>query len=213
MKRVYDCTMPTYFEDELEAVIWPWILEIVSNPEKIDEALQAINDQASQQNSHILTLLKTVNALLEEYQTDQMRVMELYKKGKLDADRWEVEDHECQRKIEEQRAQKAQLEEKLVHTYYSPDYIRDVKQACAKIAEGMNNFTRDEKRETFDLLDLHGKFAVEEGYKVIYAECILDARRLVIKANGGTPSIASRSSAQSAATARAGRCVIASGTI
>jgi len=77
-----------------------------------------------------------------------------------------------------------------------------VKAACANISVGMNNFTLEEKRETFDLLDLHGKFAVEEGYKVVYAECILDARRLVIKANGGDPSIASRSSARSAATAK-----------
>ena len=46
----------------------------------------------------------------------------------------------------------------------------------------MSNFTREEKRETFDLLDLHGKFALEDGYKVVYAECILDARRLVIRA-------------------------------
>jgi hypothetical protein len=29
------------------------------------------------------------------------------------------------------------------------------------------------------------KFAIEDGYKVIYAECIPDARRLVNKANGG----------------------------
>ena len=102
--------MPNFFEDELEAVIWPWILEIVSNPDKIDEALQAINDQASQQNGHILSLLKAVNTLLDEYRTDQTLVMELYKKGKLDADRWEAEDQQCQRKIKEQEDQKRECE-------------------------------------------------------------------------------------------------------
>ena len=113
---------------------------------------------------------------------------------KLDADRWEVEDHECQRKITEQEAQKAQLDATLIHTYYSPEYIRDVKESCAHIAEGMDNFTRDEQRETFDLLDLHGRFAIEDGEKVVYVECILDARRLVIKANGGGSGFAYSSS-------------------
>ena len=79
--------MPNFFEDELESIIWPWIREIISQPEKIDEALAAINEQASQQNGHILALLKTAEALIAEYKTDQARVMELYKKGKLDADR------------------------------------------------------------------------------------------------------------------------------
>jgi site-specific DNA recombinase len=200
---IWHCDMPNFFEDELEAVIWPWILEIVSNPDKIDEALQAINDQASQQNGHILSLLKAVNTLLDEYKTDQARVMELYKKGKLDADRWEAEDHQCQRKIKEQEAQKRELEAKLVNTYYSPEYIADVKSSCAKIAEGMNHFSRQEKRETFDLLDLHGTFAIEDGQKVVYAECILDARRLVIKANGGGGgNIAYRTSSRSWARSR-----------
>ncbi len=77
---------------------------------------------------------------------------------------------------------------------YSPEYIADVKSSCAKIAEVTNHFSREEKRETFDLLDLHGKIAIEEGQKVVYAECILDARRLVIKANGGGGNIAYKSS-------------------
>jgi hypothetical protein len=123
--------------------------------------------------------------LLDEYKTDRVRVMELYKKGKLDADCWEAKDHQCQRKIKEQGTQKRELEAKLVNTYYSPKYIADVKSSCAKIAEGMNHFSRKEKLETFDLLALHGTFAIEDGRKVVYAECILDARRLVIKANSG----------------------------
>lgn len=45
----------------------------------------------------------------------------------------------------------------------------------------MDNFTRDEKRGTFDLLDLHRKFAIEDGDKVVYAKCILDAWRLTIQ--------------------------------
>jgi hypothetical protein len=164
----------------------------------VDQALRMHgsrdNEQAQMQNGHILSLLKTTETLIAEYTTGQARVMELYKRGSLDADRWEVEDRQCQQKIDEQMAQKQALEAKLVHTYYSPAYIRDVKAAGAKISEGMNHFTRQEKRETFDLLDLHGKFAIEDGYKVVYAECILDARRLVIKANGGDDCFANRSS-------------------
>jgi hypothetical protein len=94
--------------------------------------------------------------------------MELYKKGKLDAT--------------------------LIHTYYSPEYIRDVKESRAHIAEGMDNFTRDEKRETFDLLDLHGRFAIEDGEKVVYVECILDARCLTLKSSKCNSGIANRRS-------------------
>ena len=58
----------------------------------------------------------------------------------------------------------------------------------------MDNFTRDEKRETFDLLDLHGKFAIEDGDKVVYAEYILDAWRLTIKSSKCDFGIANRTS-------------------
>ena len=62
--------------------------------------------------------------------------------SELDADRWEVEDRQCQQKIDAQMGQKQALEAKLTHTYYSPEYIRDVKAACAKISEGMSHFTQ-----------------------------------------------------------------------
>jgi site-specific DNA recombinase len=175
------CDMPQFWEEEIDAVVWPWIQEIVSNPDKVDETLAERQRQSEEQNGHLLSLIATSERLIAEKKAEQQRVMLLFKKGKLDEERWEAEDTQCQREIVEQEAERAKLLARLTKSYYTPEYLRDVKAACAHIAKGLNNFTREEKREAYDLLNLTARFAVEDGLKVVHVECLLDAKKLVIK--------------------------------
>jgi site-specific DNA recombinase len=175
------CDMPSLREDDIDAVIWPWIQEVVSNPDKVDETLAERQQQSEEQNSHVLSLIATTERLIAEKKAEQQRVMLLFKKGKLDEERWEVEDTQCQKEIAEQEAQRAKFLAKLTKSYYSPEYLHDVKAACARIAQGLSHFTREEKREAYDLLNLSARLAIEDGMKVVHAECVLDAKKLTIK--------------------------------
>ncbi len=81
----------------------------------------------------------------------------------------------------------------MVQSEYTPDYIADVQEACARIAKGLANFTREERREAYELLRLRVRIAVEEGEKVAYVECELDTERLSLSSNRSTINTKSRS--------------------
>jgi hypothetical protein len=150
--------------------------------------------EADDQNARIHNLIAATDRLIAEKKAEQVRVLALYKKGKLDEERWEVEDAICQREIASHQADKAQLTARLVRDYYTPEYLTDVKAACEAIAVGFDHFTKEEKRSTYELLDLTAQLAVEDGYKIAHAECVIDAQRLVIGAMkaGGIVSHPSR---------------------
>jgi hypothetical protein len=183
--------MPSFLEEEIDAVVWPWIQEVVSNPDKVDETLEERQQQSNEQNSPIIALIAATERLIAEKKAEQQRVMLLYKKGKLDDERWDVEDKQCQKDIAEQEAERVKLLTKLTKSYYSPEYLRDVKAACARIAQGLPHFTKEEKREAYDLLNLTLRLAIEDGFMVVHAECVLDAKRLIVKS--GIASQSSRS--------------------
>lgn len=201
------CTMPNFAEDEIDGVIWPWVKEIVSNPSKIEQTLTKRQMESEQENAQLLKLIQSADTLIEELKNEQERVLTLYKKGKLDEQRWEAEDSAYTTQIAQQEQQRAKLLSKTVTPLYPPEYLDDIKQACQWITEGMEYFIREEKRKVYELLLLTARIAQEGNEYVLYAECILDARRLSIKGGNeqSDPSISSSSTPPWPAPARSTR--------
>lgn len=180
------CDMPNFGEEEIDAVIWPWIREVVSNPEKVAEALDERQREGEEQNAGLLTLVRAADKLLEGLRADQKKILTLYMKDKLSEDRWEAEDKALTRQIADQEAQKAKLLGQVTKPIYSSELMDDIKEACQWIAEGLNGFTREDKREVYELLALRATIALESEEYVLHCECILDARRLAIKRRNGS---------------------------
>lgn len=175
------CGMATRFnERELDRAVWQWICEIVKNPDLVRHALQERQQVSEEQNTRIRGMIAAVDALITSAHEEQARVMTLYKKGKLDDDRWELEDAECQAQIDRYEQQRAELVAQLVEQKYTPDYINDVETACARIAHGMDHFTKAEKRETYQMLEVSAELTVEDDMKIAHVECIIDVQRLVV---------------------------------
>jgi hypothetical protein len=175
--------MPTFTEEEIDSVIWPWIKEIIKNPTRVEEALDEREREAEQQNTTITTLVRSAERLIAELVEEKERVFTLYKKGKLDEQRWEVEDKAYTKQIAEQQEQRVKLSAQVSKPTHSQAYLQDVREACAIIAEGIDNFNREEKREVYELLSLKAVLSIENNDRIINAECVLDARRLIIKAS------------------------------
>lgn len=184
------CPMPIFREAELDAAVWSWIQGLVQNPSAITASLQERQALADEVNARLYDRIATIGTLIEETQAEQSRLLSLYTKGRLDEDRWYIEDQACQQRITDQEQQRALLQTQLQAVTYSPAYLDDVAASCARIRIGMEHFTPQEKRATYELLGVSLVFAVEDGMKVAYATCIFDAQRLLV----GHASIAFTSS-------------------
>jgi site-specific DNA recombinase len=177
------CHMPNFGEAAIDQVVWQWIKEIVCNPEQVVYTLEQRQQIAVEENKRIQELIKATDRLIADKHAEQERVLTLYKRGKLDEDRWEAEDVACQQEIDGHEKQRAELAAQLVKSHYTPEYLADVKAACASIAMGIEHFNLAERRKTYELLEFHASLAVEDGMKVAYVECVLslDIKRLEVE--------------------------------
>jgi site-specific DNA recombinase len=183
-RYTYLCEMPNFTEREIDAVVWPWIGEIANDFEKVERTLLQQQHEEEAQNARFNAMIATTDRLIAEKRAEQARVLDLFKKGKLDEERWEVEDSVCQKEIASHEADRAKLVAQLAQPRYTPEYLADVRLACEMIGRGFANFTAEEKRRTYELLDLRVQLAVEERCKVAHASCVLDVKRLLVKEAG-----------------------------
>lgn len=184
-RNVDPCQMPFFHEAELDAKVWPWICDLAKNIEKVERAINQREQDADEQNARIYSLIASTEKAIEEKQAERDRVFVLYKTGRLDAERWSIEDAACAKEIADHEAEKVKYQARLVKTQYTPEYFRDVKALCRTIAIGFDVFTLEEKREAYELLDFTAELAIEDGYKVAHVECVIDKERLEISATGG----------------------------
>lgn len=182
------CDMPNFTEDEIDTIVWSWIQEVVNDPGKVAEALEERQREGEEQNASILSLVRISEKLIDELKDQQARVMDLYKRNLLDAERWSIEDRELQHQIAEQEVQKAKLLGQVTVPLYSPEQLDDIRQACRWIAEGIEHMGRDEKREVYELLLFQGVIERVGDIYYLNVTCMLDARRLALRgsSNGGS---------------------------
>lgn len=157
------CDMPWYTEEEIDHEVWEWITGIVVNPDKVEEVLTERQRTADEQNARVRSLIATTDRLIAEPQAEQDRVLTLYKKGRLDEERWEAEDAQYTKAIAARQAERAKYVAQLAKVSYTPEYIADVKATCARIRVGFDAFTSAERRDAYELLDLRLQSRLKTG--------------------------------------------------
>ncbi|HEX9369659.1 MAG TPA: hypothetical protein VF897_01585, partial [Roseiflexaceae bacterium] len=82
-----------------------------------------------------------------------------------------------------------ELTAKLETAPYNETQIRSAREVCEAIRRlgEPGRARRDERAIAYDMLDVTAQITIEDGYKVAYADCILDAKRLPI--GGALPNI------------------------
>lgn len=85
----------------------------------------------------------------------------------------EVEISHLQREIDEHDQERSRIAAQLAGVNYTPEYIADIKEVCARIARGLAVFTAEERRQTYEMLELSIKLTIEDGYQIAYAECMI----------------------------------------
>ncbi len=86
-RPIVKCTSPLVMERVLDEAIWPWIEEVVTNPDRVLATLQQRQQAISEQNAHVQSMIAMTTKLIAGKRAERERVMALYKKGKLDDER------------------------------------------------------------------------------------------------------------------------------
>src|SRR6266545_44244 len=196
----FDCPKWDYSETDIDRAVWEWLTDMVTHPEKVEQTLLARQAEAEDQTSHLREHLSAIERIIEQKRGEQTNLIRLYAKNPLPP--LEVEITHLQREIDDHDQERSRIAAQLAGVNYTPEYIADIKEVCARIARGLAVFTAEERRQTYEMLELSIKLTIEDGYQIAYAECVIhpNEQRLPI-----APSdIAFGSSSQSDLPAAAG---------
>jgi site-specific DNA recombinase len=184
------CNMPYYSEADLDAEIWPWLTDILKQPEK---ALKAMQQKAEGQQGQLERLQDRLVHIETQLADVRRRIANLNDQLETEADeenRKELAERKAQRfkTRRELEAEHASVMAKLEQQPLSAGRMEHVAETCAWIARKADEATPEKKRQVYELAHLTAWLAVENGYKVAHVSCIVGDKtvQVGIIANGAS---------------------------
>jgi len=72
------------------------------------------------------------------------------------------------------RKERSDLASHVQNVTLSDDQLGVIEAFCAKIRKGLDQADFNARRQIIELLDVRGRFAYENGQKVLYLKCLID---------------------------------------
>jgi site-specific DNA recombinase len=188
----HNCPEIDYPEASIDHAVWEWISDLVTHPERVEQALYDRQAEADGKNNRIREHLTATERVIAQKKVEQNNLIRLYAKTPIAALEQEIARFEHE--IADHEQERARIAAQLLKVLYTPEDIENVKGVCAQIAKGLACFTLEEKRQTYELLELSIKLTIEEGEQIAYAECVIDLneKRLIVGPSGDIASASSR---------------------
>ena len=94
---------------------------------------------------------------------------------------------QIERAIDGLEIQKAELTKRLDIQMPSDEQIHDIEELAAELAADLNEISQDfeSHHRLIEMLNVQASLKVEDGQKIVYAECILGSESLLIACKKG----------------------------
>ena len=176
-KRV--CFMPVFYETSVDRALWVWLTELVTQPGRVRQLREEQQAERENHNAPLYERLTIVQAQIEEIKQERERLMKLFLKGRYDENMLDQEDSRLSKLISGFERERASLEKTVERTTIAPEELDTIELACGRISTGMAQFSRDERREVYDLREVEARLGIENDQRVTYASCILERDKLI----------------------------------
>jgi len=170
-----ECHAPHFRQDVVEGVVWDWIAKLLNDPQTLQEGLNAHLAEAENQTHPFRQRLEVVDSLISQNDAELERLLDLYISGDFPKEALVSRKNELETTIKSLEQEKVKLIEAIDERVITPEQIEDIHEFAAKVREGLAYADGDfaAKRAIVDALDLRVILTIENGEKIIYAECAL----------------------------------------
>jgi len=175
------CGLPSFRVDKVDAVVWDWVKSFLTDPQTLAEGLRARQAEDREANKPLRRRLAVVDSLLADNEAQLQRALDLYLSGEFPKEMLVERKERLQQTVEsleqERTALVAQLEDSI-----TDDQIESITEFAGRINEGLGEAEKsfEAKRTVIDTLDIWSTLAVEDGQQVVYVQCVLGDRSLLI---------------------------------
>lgn len=186
------CTVPHFRLDQVECVIWNWIINLLKDPEAIQEGLNTYQMECEKEINPFRERLKTIESLITQHNNELNRLLDLYISGHFPKDLLVHRKDELDAATHSLEIEKGKISAVIAEKIYSPQDIENIHDFAQRVSANLENAEHSfkAKRAIIDMLDVHVILTVENGEKIVYAQCTLGEDQFVLseKCSGGEGS-------------------------
>ncbi len=184
------CHAPHFRLEPVEEIVWNWLKMLLSNPQALQEGLDARIAETEQQINPFRERLTVIESLMEQNTNELDRALELYLSGQFPKEMLMSRKNELETTLQSLEHERLRLIEAIEDQILSPQQIESIYEFAAKIGDTLEEADQDfnHRRAIVDALDVRVILTVEDGEKVVYAQCALDDGKFKIdqkKSSGG----------------------------
>lgn len=170
-----DCDMPFFRADRVEAVVWRWIEEVLTDEVKLQLAIDDYRAMMEKQNNPAKEELTIVEGLIAENReklADEMLNMRLVK-GEMAKAEFAVAINRIEETLTRLTTRRNELIAQIEDTTLTDAQILTIKQFAAQVRTDIETIRADfdSKRAFLDLINLQARFTIEDGVKMVYVTC------------------------------------------
>jgi site-specific DNA recombinase len=172
----HHCKMPSFRVDAVDPVVWDWIASLLTDPQILEEGLNSRLTINENESAPIRERLAIAEDMLKDYQDQLARLLDLYVAGDFPKDVLVDRKNRLEESIKALEKERANIVSMLEQRTLTPKQIKSIYRFAERIGKGLSHAQTDPayKREIIEALDVRAIFAVENGQKVIYVQCVLE---------------------------------------
>ena len=176
------CDLPGFRATQVDDVIWDWVRDLLSNPDKMAKGWQASQQQAKKEAAPLQQDLEQVVVMLSENESKRERLLDLYLQGSFEIDILETRKAELDKLLADLYRRKAELDAHLAAATITDQQIQEFSTFAKEIKGEIDlaNADFETRRGLVERLDLRGILAFENGEKVVHVTCHAGRGRLSV---------------------------------
>lgn len=176
------CNAPHFRLEPVEASVWGWIKSLIRDPADLQ---QGLDERLAEIDHHINPFrerLEIVENLIQQSDKELDRALELYLSGDFPKEVLMSRKNELETTLQSLEKEKLRLIEVIENHTISPYQIENLHEFASNIRAGLDEAEQDfrKKREIVDALDVRVVLSVEDGNKVVYAQCSLGKEEFIL---------------------------------
>lgn len=168
------CDMPSISADWVDSVVWKWVNEIVENTDNLRDSLEETQTQLVQENRALFERLAIIDERILEYQMQLSKLLDLYLTGEFSKEVLTERKTRLEEMLGNLEKERNDLSVYIGNVNITDAQLSYLEAFAARIRDGIDAADFYAKRQIIELLDIHGKIAIENGEKVIYLKCLIE---------------------------------------
>ena len=188
-----ECNLGDFRADHVDSLVWEWVRSLLADPVTLNKGLDVYRAQQQDAMRPLVERLSVAEKLLDENRRQLDRLLDLYLSGDFPREMLVERKTQLERTVDLLEQERVGLTAQLSDRTLSKEQVESVQRYATQVAEGLDQADVDFtlRKQIVEELNVRVTLTIEDGQRVIHAQCVLGKQQMVL--NTSRPIISRQS--------------------